>query len=74
VDSLHLTFLLLTTYIHTCTHTHTHTHIVYIQHVFLDRLSTSLQYVGAIGIEAIFAQTMDMLNLVSCPVHDAKNL
>jgi hypothetical protein len=59
------------THTHTCTHTHTH---VYIQHVFLDRLSTSLQSVGAIGIEAIFAQTMDMFNLVSCPVHNAKNL
>jgi hypothetical protein len=70
MDNLQLTFLLLLIYIHTCTHTHTHTHIVYIQHVFLDRLSKSLQSLGTIGIEANLAQTMDMFNLVRCPVHE----
>ncbi len=52
------------------THTHTHTYIVYIQHVFLDRLSKSLQSVGTIGIQTIFAKTTDTFKLLSCPVHE----
>ena len=42
--------------------------------LFLDRLSISLQSHATIGMQTIFSQTIDMFNVVRCPVHDTKNL
>ena len=38
--------------------------------LFLDRLSISLQSHATIVMQTIFAQTMDMFNVVRCPVHE----